>query len=99
MADRGPDRLNVRNVGEHRPQDPHPTDVGRTMGGGSLGHAPASDVAHEADLRNNAPDDHADAEQRRQNQPARPRDAQGHPTGTDEDARDRNGGPSIKPRM
>jgi hypothetical protein len=48
MADRGRDREAIRNVGEPssreavRPASPEssgqPTDVGRTSGGGSLGH-------------------------------------------------------------
>lgn len=49
MADRGIDREAIRNVGEPSrrrttppAQDPapesHPTDAGRTSGGGSLGH-------------------------------------------------------------
>jgi hypothetical protein len=34
----------------------HPTDVGRTMGGGSLGHTQPERVEREAPARNNADD-------------------------------------------
>jgi hypothetical protein len=63
MADRGPDRNGVRNVGDgpHGPgtgltpdSTGAPTDVGRTSGGGSLGHEQPAEVEEETNVRNNA---------------------------------------------
>ena len=66
MADRGPDRAAVRNVGgadvrdTQRPVNPdtsghsQPTDAGRTSGGGSLGHDQPRDAADPAPIRNDA---------------------------------------------
>lgn len=53
MADRGIDRDGTKDVGttKHTPAG-GPTDVGRTRGGGSLGHTPADDELAETDLRN-----------------------------------------------
>jgi hypothetical protein len=61
MADRGPDRGSTRNIGE-RPggagntAEPAaaPADVGRTSGGGSLGHEQPAEVENETNIRNNA---------------------------------------------
>lgn len=66
MANRGSDRADGRDIGTRRGQGEKPTDVGRTMGGGSLGHAPADDVVAEAPLRNSTPDASPDAATRRQ---------------------------------
>ena len=66
MADRGRDRDEVRAVGTRPHRGEGVTDVGRTMGGGSLGHAPADDVTAESDLRNNPPDASTDAGRVRQ---------------------------------
>jgi hypothetical protein len=63
MADRGPDRNGVRNVGdavrgpgkELTPDaNGAPGDVGRTSGGGSLGHEQPAEVEQETNIRNNA---------------------------------------------
>lgn len=54
MADRRTDRDDVRDAGPSHQRE-KPTDVGRTMGGGSLGHAPAEDVSSQTGLRNNPP--------------------------------------------
>jgi hypothetical protein len=61
MADRGPDRNGVRNVGGGAPlpgatpdAKGTPTDVGRTSGGGSLGHEQPAEVEEETNVRNNA---------------------------------------------
>ena len=52
MADRGPDREAIRNVGDRAPGggarpsrqgDSQPSDAGKTSGGGSLGHDPVAD--------------------------------------------------------
>lgn len=59
MAEQNPDREHRPDAGRRRPDVV--TDVGRTMGGGSLGHAPADDVTDQADLRNNPPDASTDA--------------------------------------
>ncbi len=56
-----------------------PSDVGRTMGGGSLGHAPADDVTRDAGLRNNPPDASADADR------LRDRHVKGTATGSEDD--------------
>lgn len=64
MADRGPDREAIRNVGENpsrttpRPVNPstsghsQPVDAGKTSGGGSSGHDQPDDAADEIRIRN-----------------------------------------------
>ena len=61
MADRGPDRNGVRNIGGDaatagKIADPKgtPSDVGRTSGGGSLGHEQPAEVEEDTNVRNNA---------------------------------------------
>ena len=63
MGDTGPDRNGIRNVGDgqHGPgrgltpdSTGAPTDVGRTSGGGSLGHVQPAEVAEETNVRNQA---------------------------------------------
>jgi hypothetical protein len=61
MADRGTDRNGARNVGGDRAPgtgntaEPAaaPTDVGRTSGGGNLGHEQPAEVERETNVRNN----------------------------------------------
>jgi hypothetical protein len=48
MADRGPDREAIRNVGDRSPHGRRDNpgdrvDAGKTSGGGSLGHDPVDD--------------------------------------------------------
>ena len=81
MPDRGPNHKDAPNVGSRPHRDEKPRDVGRTMGGGSLGHAPPDDVSDQADLRNNPPDASSDAERLLRNRPDRERNA----TGSEED--------------
>lgn len=75
MPDRGPERGHLRSVGERPQPGEKPTDVGRTMGGGSLGHAPAEDVAAEGEIRNNPPAADADDERLRRDHGERERNA------------------------
>ncbi len=65
MSNPATDRDDARGPGTRGPRTDAPTDVGRTMGGGSLGHAPAADVEADAPLRNNPPDASPDAGERR----------------------------------
>ena len=69
MADRGTDRNGTRNIGTNptargNTAEPAaaPTDVGRTSGGGSLGHEQPAEVEEETNIRNNA--GHRDESQR-----------------------------------
>ena len=71
MPDRGPDREQVGSVGTPLHRDEGATDAGRTMGGGSLGHAPADDVTSETDVRNNPPGASPDAERLREREVGR----------------------------
>jgi hypothetical protein len=61
MGDTGPDRNGIRNVGDgrHGPgrgltpdSTGAPTDVGRTSGGGSLGHQQPAEVEEDTNVRN-----------------------------------------------
>lgn len=74
MADRGPDRGSVRNVGPGSvrpsqggeagsPDHSQPVDAGRTSGGGSLGHDLPPDAEAQTNTRNAG--DAADAAEHR----------------------------------
>ena len=85
MGDRWPDRDDVEDVGAPGRRERRPTDVGRTMGGGSLGHAPAEDVSAEAGLRNNPPGASSDTERLRRGHDDRERHGERNATGSGED--------------
>lgn len=75
MADQGRGRNDPVGAGNRDQRKQGPTDAGRTMGGGSLGHAPAADVTSETDLRNNPPGESTDAGRVRQHREDRERNA------------------------
>ena len=86
MADQRRGRDDSGAAGASRERNGGPTDAGRTMGGGSLGHAPADDVTSETDLRNNPPGESADAGRVRQHREDREQNAADEmATGSDED--------------